>query len=82
MLFIICYMNVLFLFYLLKKYKIMKEKIKIILNTKHKEDIKVQMKRIGDEIIIQVIDKEMEDGEGHVSFDDELGQFFKTINKI
>lgn len=60
----------------------MKEKIKIILNTKHKEDIKVQMKRIGDEIIIQVIDKEMEDGEGHVSFDDELGQFFKTINKI
>jgi hypothetical protein len=60
----------------------MKEKIKIILNTKHKEDIKVQMKKIGDEIIIQVIDKEMEDGEGHVSFDDELGQFFTTINKI
>ena len=40
-----------------------------------------EIKRIGDEIIIQVIDKEMEDGEGHVSFDDELGQFFTTINK-
>ena len=62
--------------------QIMKEKIKITLNTKHKEDIKLQMKKIGDEIIIQVIDKEMEDGEGHVSFDNDFGQFFTTINKI
>jgi hypothetical protein len=75
-------MNVLFLFYQLKKIKNMKkEHFKIIMNTKYENELKVQIKKNPKDVyIIQVIDKEKEDGEGHISFDEELGEFFKPVN--
>lgn len=58
-----------------------KEQFKVIMNTKYENELKVQiMKDSKDVYVIQVIDKEKEDGEGHISFDEELGEFFKPVN--
>ena len=58
-----------------------KEDFKIIMNTKYENELKVQISKNSKNVyFIQVIDKEKEDGEGHISFDEELGQYFKPVN--